>query len=1217
MCTFSQLIAKAMHGAPRTGTVAALLALLVSISLHVTAQQTAKPEFSVGTGVYSSAQNVTITDATPGATICYTTNGGYPYYVNFTPTCDGNLYSGPITISDPETLAAVALAPGSSVSEGATAEFLFGTDATRLIYTVAGEIPGYSGDGGPATSAKLSFELLNTAVDGDGNLYIADAGNSRIRKVAATTGIITTVAGNGISGYSGDNGLATSAEIGECLSVAVDAAGNIYIADCTNGVIRKITALTGVITTVAGNGTLGYSGDSGPATSAELRPGLLAVDNSANFYIEDSQDSVIRRVTASTGIITTVVGNGKSGYSGDGGPAINAELGGPDGLALDSAGNLYIADTGNNVIRKVAATTGIINTIAGNGIGTPSYYCNGGPATSAVFLHPSGSAVDSVGNLYFAGGEDGPICMIAAATGLISQVTGRDCDLWSSGDGGPASSAAVGCNVGGPTIDSVGNLYFSTSDASWNVDWTSFRSAVRMVTATTFPPLTATAAPQFSIPTGNYTIPQMVTISDSTPGAAIHYTTDGSKPDTASYVYTGPININGNVTINAMAIAPSYLPSAVTTENYDIAASPIASIWTVAGKGKMVTTGGYSGDGGPAISAELSYPSGLAFDSAGNLYISDYRNNRVREVNASTGIITTIVGKGSGGYGGDGGLAPSAELDGPSGLAFDSADNLYIADSGNNRVRKVTASTGIITTIVGNGTAGYSGDNGPATSAELYQPNGIVVDAAGNLYIADTVNLVIRKVTAATGIITTVAGHGTGGYYCDGCQATSTLISYPQSIAVDSASNLYILDSFYSVIRKVTAMTGIISTVVGNGHVGDNADIQIGYSGDNGPPSSAELGHPTSIALDSAGDLYIADMLNNVIRMVTANMETITTVVGNGVGGYGGDGGSAALAEINVPQVVGVDAKGNLYIADWSYNVIREVGRGTGVGQITPSVTVTPSSFGITTAQTLTVTVAVSGGPGAPTPTGSVTLTGGGYTSTATTLTIGSATISIPAGSLATGSDTLTVAYTPYAASSSTYSSASGSASVKVTTFTLSGTTVTVAPGATTGNTSTITITPGGGFTGSVALTAAITSSPTGAQYPPTLSFGSTTPVSITGTTAGTATLTISTTAASSGCSSAYLMQKSVPWYAPGSAVLACLLLFGIPARRRKSLTMLGIFALLIALSGGVLACGGGGGGGGCTVSSIPGTTPGAYTITVTGKSSTLTATGTVALTVQ
>ena len=290
------------------------------------------------------------------------------------------------------------------------------------------------------------------------------------------------------------------------------------------------------------------------------------------------------------------------------------------------------------------------------------------------------------------------------------------------------------------------------------------------------------------------------------------------------------------------------------------------------------------------------------------------------------------------------------------------------------------------------------------------------------------------------------------------------------------------------------------------------------------------------------------------------------------------------------------------------------------VNQIIPTMTVTPSSKSITKKQALNVVVTVNGGGANPTPTGSVTLTGGSYTSVPTALVAGSATISIAAGSLATGSDTLTATYTPDSSSSSTYNSASATASVTVTTaaissFTISDTAVTFVAGATTGNASTVSVIPSGGFTGSVALTAAITGSPTGAQNLPTFSFGTTTPVSITSATAGTATLTISTTASSTTpCNAANQMPRGFPWQTGGRAILACMLLFGIGGRRCRCRTMLGMIAFLGAMTCGVLACGGGAP---CTPVVKPGTTAGTYTITVTGTSGTLTPTGTVTLTMQ
>ncbi len=282
--------------------------------------------------------------------------------------------------------------------------------------------------------------------------------------------------------------------------------------------------------------------------------------------------------------------------------------------------------------------------------------------------------------------------------------------------------------------------------------------------------------------------------------------------------------------------------------------SPGSIISTIAGNG----TAGYSGDGGPAASAELNSPSGVAVDFSGNIYIADYKNNRIRRVDAS-GVISTVAGKGTAGYSGDGGPASSAELSTPSGVAVDTSGNIYIADSSNNCVRKVDAS-GVISTVAGNGTAGYSGDGGPAVSAELSSPSGVAVDTSGNIYIADDKNNCIRKVDAS-GVISTVAGNGTGGYSGDGGPASSAELSSPFGVAVDASGNIYIADDKNNRIRKVDA-SGVISTVAGNGTGG--------YSGDGGPATSAQLNSPSGLAVDSSGNIYIADTTNYRVREVYA-----------------------------------------------------------------------------------------------------------------------------------------------------------------------------------------------------------------------------------------------------------------------------------------------------------------------------------------------------------
>jgi len=1146
------------------------------------------PVFSPVPGSYPGAQTVTISDSVQGATIYYTTNGTPP--TSFSP-----VYSGPITVSSSETLVATAIADGYSVSAIASAQYLIDSSSTSLIYTIAGNgLAGYSGDGGPATVATLN-DPEGAIWDSAGNLYISDSFNNVVRKVAAGTGVITTIAGNGTAGYSGDSGAATSAELSYPFGLALDGSGNLYIADAGNNVIREVNALTGVITTFAGNGTAGFAGNSGPATSAKLNfPTGIAFDRTGNLYIADTSNQQIRKVTAATGTITTVAGSGTYGYGGDGGPATAATFSSPYGVSVDSAGNLYIADTGDSVIRKVNANTGVITTVAGT---APSQYSansgysgDGGPATSARLADPYGVTVDSAGNLYIADTSNSAIRKVTAGSGVIGTIAGNGMLCYAlSGDGGAATSAAL-CYPESVSLDSTGDL--SVADT--------FGSRIREIAAAGAPPSKATAQPTFNAQAGTYVGTQTVAIGSTTPGAATYVTLNGATPTTLSPIYNGPISVTGSVTIHAIALAPGYLASAPATAAYTITTPPTAVISTVAGNG----TFGFSGAGGPATSAEIGiaqlappYTQGIGLDKSGNLYIADGGNNVVWMVAAKPGTISIVAGNGSQSYSsvqgpvGDGGPATSAEVNAPSGLALDGAGNLYISDPYINVVRKVTASTGIISTVAGNGRSGQGGppsqwgDGGPATSANLYQPAGLAVDGAGNLYIADYGHNAVREVSAATGIITTVAGNGAYGTTVTGGAATGTSLVNPNAVALDSAGNLYVAQQSFGFVREVSATTGIISTVAGNGKFDqNNADRVL---------ATSTAVQSTGIGLDSAGNLYIADPPDE-IRVVSAATGIITRVAGNGYPSYSGDGGSATVAGLNDPIGLALDAAGNVYFGDIVNNRVREV---TFPGPAaTPVISLAAGAY--TSAQSLTITDSTQGAViyyttdgTAPTPASSV------YNGTITI----SQTETVQAIAIATGYTESTVASAAY-----TVNIPPG--------ITVSGAAVTVAPGANTANTSAIAVTPSGGFTGSVSLTAALTASPSGAHDLPTFSFGTTSPVSITAAGAATATLTISTTAATNSALK-YPRRPGVPWYATGGSVLACLLLLGIPANRRRGGSFLGLLLLLVALAGGMVSCGGGGGGGGG--GGNPGTTAGTYTITVTGTSGAITQTGTVTLTVQ
>ena len=639
--------------------------------------------------------------------------------------------------------------------------------AVWRIETMAGQSDN-DGDGGPAATGRLNGPSA-VAVDASGNFYIADRDNHRIRRVDAG-GTITTVAGTGERGFGGDGGPAPAARLNGPTGVAVDASGNLYIADRDNHRIRRVDA-SGAITTVAGTGERGDWGYGVPAIAARLKgPTGVAVDNTGNLYIADRDNHRIRRVDGS-GIITTIAW----------------ELRYPEGVAVDYTGNLYIADTWNHRIRRVDAS-GTITTVAGTG--EEGYRGNGGAAVEAKLKVPTGVAVDSSGNLYIADSGNGRVRRVDTS-GIITSFAGTG-EWGHGGDGGPAVEAQL-ARPTGVAVDNTGNLYIADR--------------------------------------GNDRVRR--------------------------------VNASGTIT-------------------------------TIAGTGEPA----YGGDGGPAVAAQLDRPTGVAVDGSSNLYIADTENHRVRRVDAS-GTITTIAGTGERGDGGDGGPAVGARLNWPSGVAVDGSGNLYIADSGNAQIRRVDA-RGIITTI----------------AFHLNFPQGVAADNSGTVYFADTSRNRVRRVDAS-GVITTVAGTGERDYGGDGGPAVEASLSQPRGLAADEAGNVYIADSWNDRIRRVDA-GGVITTVAGIGGAFD--------SGGTGPATEAALHWPEGVAVDRWGNLYIADTYNHRIRRVDAS-GTLTTIAGTGASGYGGDGGLAVEAQLNQPSGVAVDEAGNVYVADRGNHRIRVLTR--------------------------------------------------------------------------------------------------------------------------------------------------------------------------------------------------------------------------------------------------------------------------------------------------
>ena len=794
-------------------------------------------------------------------------------------------------------------------------------DASGTISTFAGNgSSGFGGDGGPATGAQL--DPFNLDTDSVGNVYIADVGNNRIRKVD-TAGVITTVAGNGSAGFSGDGGVATAAQLNSPRSVSADGAGNLYIGDVGNGRIRKVDT-AGNISTVAGGGSPADGlGDDGPATSAALNAAEdVVADAPGNLYIADQGVHRVRYVDLG-GTITTIAGTGTNGFSGDDGAATSAKINGPRGLAVDAAGNLFIADVGNNRVRKVD-TAGVITTVAGGG--DPADGLGDGlPGPEAKLLVAEGIGVTPTGTLLIADrGHNRVRSVEGPPPNVITTVAGNG-STGTTGDGGAATEAAINTPYR-VAADHNGNFFILDADG-YRV-----RKVDSSGTITTF-------------------------AGDGTPGSG----GDGGLATSAQLLpFSVGVDPAGNVYI-ADAGNNRIRKVDVTT----------GVITTVAGNG----TAGSGGDGGPATAAQLNSPRGVAVDSAGNIYIADINNDRVRKVDAG-GTISTFAGTGSGGYNGDGIPANTAKVSGVHDVAVDTAGNVYIGDQGNSRIRKVDTSTGLISTVAGSGNGGFSGDGGLATAADLSGPSSPVVDAGGNLYFADIGNNRIRKVDAngiittfagggspadnlgdglaptdgrliqphgtaidadgrlliadlghrrirAVGpppppppsVMTTVAGNGSAGSAGDGGPAIDASITTPYRVAADGNGNFYILDAGARRVRKVDS-SGIISTFAGDGTAGGG--------GDGGLATAAQL-RPFSVGVDPVGNVFIADADNHRIRKVDVGTGIITTVAGNGTPGFSGDGGLATAAQINSPRGIAVDAAGNMYIADINNERVRKV----------------------------------------------------------------------------------------------------------------------------------------------------------------------------------------------------------------------------------------------------------------------------------------------------
>ncbi|MFZ9595287.1 MAG: hypothetical protein ACO3A2_04330 [Bdellovibrionia bacterium] len=653
--------------------------------------------------------------------------------------------------------------------------------APQGISLLAGNIGGSGNIDATGTSARLNLPRA-LSFDSAGNLYIVDSGNYLIRKVSSSASSSTFAGSAGTSGTS--DGTGTSAQFNNPSGIALDTLGNLYVTDSSSHSIRKITP-SAVVTTFAGQAGTSGSTD-GNGTSAEFNfPEGIGISSSNQIYITDASNHTIRESDTSANV-TTLAGSVGQSDSTDGSGAA-ARFNTPRSIAVSSLGNLFVADASNHLIRKVTSL-GAVTTLAGTAGSSGS---NDGLGSAAHFNTPRGIAVDASENAYVSDSFNNTIRKITPL-GVVTTLAG------SAGVPGNSDGTSTQATFNAPrglALDSLGNLYICDSA----------NHLIRKMSLSTLAVTTYLGSPALS----------------------------GSDDATGSLArFNSP---SGITTVNP------YTAYVVDTANHTIRkVTSTGAVSTFAGQA------GTSGNGnGTKTEATFSSPTGITSTSAGDLYLADTGNHLIRKITAA-GVVTTLAGAGS--MGSLDSTGTQARFNRPSSLALDSSGNLYVADSGNDTIRKITPS-GVVSTFAGS--AGLAGTtNGTGTAARFNHPEGIVADSSDNLYVTDSGNHTIRKITPA-GVVTTLAGSAASSGSTDG-NSTSAQFNTPKGITIDPSGNLYVADYGNHTIRKISP-SGVVTTLAGTaGKIG----IQLGAL-----PST--LARPTGISYTSG--LLLVTSENSVL----------------------------------------------------------------------------------------------------------------------------------------------------------------------------------------------------------------------------------------------------------------------------------------------------------------------------------------------------------------